>query len=504
MQKKFLSAFVFGAFALASPVLAAGHPPSGVERAFLAAKQDGLNSLTAFFTAFPKGADLHNHLSGAIYAESYVRWAQSSGLCVDAATLTLDRPPCTAAKPAVADYLQQPGNTANLLNAFSMRDGPVGGVAGHDHFFASFGKFNTAATVGFDNGLAELALRADRENLRHLELMLGIDGKDVQAIAGKLHWRDDFSAMKAEAEALGLDAAVARARDYIDAREITARALLGCPHDAQAPGCGVDIGFIPHLNRTAAPATVFVEALIGTALARTDPHILGLNIVAPEDNPTALRDYALHMRILAFAASDGAPVHLALHAGELTPRLAPPEDLQNHIRQAVEIGHAERIGHGSDIAFETDSRQLLAEMRAKRIAVELALTSNEQILGLDAQTSPFRLYRRAGVPIVLATDDAGVERTTLSLEYAKAAAWFDLSYADAKALSIASLRYSFVPGADLWRDADATLRAAPCAHDAPPKPASAACQSFLAANRRAALEWDLLGRFAVFEQGYGR
>jgi len=37
----------------------------------------------------PKGADLHNHLSGAIYAESYIKWAADKGLCVNQTTMTL-------------------------------------------------------------------------------------------------------------------------------------------------------------------------------------------------------------------------------------------------------------------------------------------------------------------------------------------------------------------------------------------------------------------------------
>jgi len=31
--------------------------------------------LLPFLREMPKGGDLHNHLSGAIYAESYLRWA---------------------------------------------------------------------------------------------------------------------------------------------------------------------------------------------------------------------------------------------------------------------------------------------------------------------------------------------------------------------------------------------------------------------------------------------
>src|SRR4051812_11119898 len=32
------------------------------------------DQLAAFLTAVPKGGDLHNHLSGAVYAETYLDW----------------------------------------------------------------------------------------------------------------------------------------------------------------------------------------------------------------------------------------------------------------------------------------------------------------------------------------------------------------------------------------------------------------------------------------------
>src|SRR5215467_13083660 len=35
----------------------------------------------------PKGADLHNHLSGAVYAESWIRAAAEDSLCVNLASL---------------------------------------------------------------------------------------------------------------------------------------------------------------------------------------------------------------------------------------------------------------------------------------------------------------------------------------------------------------------------------------------------------------------------------
>src|SRR4029079_15809938 len=55
--------------------------------------------LLEFLLRMPKGGDLHTHLSGAAYAESYVRWAAAAGLCFDPAALALSPPPCDTAPP---------------------------------------------------------------------------------------------------------------------------------------------------------------------------------------------------------------------------------------------------------------------------------------------------------------------------------------------------------------------------------------------------------------------
>lgn len=43
-------------------------------------------SLYAFLLRMPKGSDLHNHVSGAAYAESYLRAAAMDGLCANPRT----------------------------------------------------------------------------------------------------------------------------------------------------------------------------------------------------------------------------------------------------------------------------------------------------------------------------------------------------------------------------------------------------------------------------------
>ena len=63
------------------------------------------NLLLAFLREMPKGGDLHNHLTGSVYAESYIQWAADEGECVYPKTLSFSAPPCNAPAVPVKDAL---------------------------------------------------------------------------------------------------------------------------------------------------------------------------------------------------------------------------------------------------------------------------------------------------------------------------------------------------------------------------------------------------------------
>jgi adenosine deaminase/adenosine deaminase CECR1 len=107
-------------------------------------------------------------------------------------------------------------------------------------------------------------------------------------------------------------------------------------------------------------------------------------------------------------------VKLALHAGELSLGMVQPEGLTFHIKDAIDVAGANRIGHGMDIAHESNPLAIMKKMRDAKIAVEVNLSSNDFILGIKEQAHPVTLYRKYGVPFVLSTDDAGVSRNNLS------------------------------------------------------------------------------------------
>ena len=101
-------------------------------RAFNTAKQSPLQ-LSALLDRMPKGADLHMHLSGAIYAETFLKDAASDGLCVNSSTLSFFKPKATTRSippQPVCGEGNVPADSVfknqhlydQLVDSFSMRD----------------------------------------------------------------------------------------------------------------------------------------------------------------------------------------------------------------------------------------------------------------------------------------------------------------------------------------------------------------------------------------------
>ena len=127
--------------------------------------------LEAFLRPFPKGADLHNHLSGAIYAESFLKWAAADGLCIDRRHLALTEPPCRNEMVPATTALDDRNLYDALVTAFSMHDFLPDDETGHDHFFATFEKFAPAEAAREGDMLAEALQRAASDHVVYLELM---------------------------------------------------------------------------------------------------------------------------------------------------------------------------------------------------------------------------------------------------------------------------------------------------------------------------------------------
>lgn len=180
-----------------------------------------------------------------------------------------------------------------------------------------------------------------------------------------------------------------------------------------------------------------------------DSLIVGVNLVSPEDGAVSMRDYTLHMLMVADLHRRFPKVRYSLHAGELAMGMVRPELLRYHIRQAVEVAGAQRIGHGVDIAHEEQAIQLLEEMHQRDVAVEINLSSNEFILHVKNEEHPILFYYTHKVPVTISTDDAGVLRTDLTQQYVLLASRYpSLRYSDIKGIVRNSINYSFLSPID--------------------------------------------------------
>lgn len=500
-------------------------------RAFNTAKQNPLE-LAAFLRRMPKGADLHMHLSGAIYAETFLKDAASDSLCVKLATLSFfkaaamtrsipPQPVCGEGSVRAASAFTDQHLYDELVDSFSMRSFvPSAGTSGHDQFFATFDRFGEIDKSHAGEWLDEVATRAAAQNEQYLEIMQTPTFSQAAQLGRKIGWPS--SSANATANSTGdatgtAPSELARLREAllrgglrdeveVDRKELSdalasRNQIENCGTPQATAACAVKVRFLGQVLRAFPPEQVFAQTLLYFELASTDPDVVGINFVQPEDAYLAMSEYHRQMLMLDYLHSVYPKVHITLHAGELAPGLVPPAGLRFHIREAVELGHAERIGHGVDIMYEDHPHALLKEMAAHHIMVEINLTSNDVILGVDARHHPLPIYRAAKVPVALSTDDEGVSRITLTHEYTRAALDFSFSYLDLKDMARTSIEHSFLPGVSLWQTQDSFLHvnsacAAQPLGDVRP---TTRCSSFLASSEKAAQQWELESRFQAFE-----
>jgi adenosine deaminase/adenosine deaminase CECR1 len=471
MQKKLSIGL---AFALALAGSAQARPASATRHAneaatarhyaaLVAGTEPKLAELTMFFSQMPKGGDLHHHYSGAIYAEQYVDFLDKQGYCVnkqgyrivtDKALVEAERAKapkertCLSSNDVYADDLAwrellQRWSSKDFHNHGALQDPP------DRQFFQTFGYFGPVSNANFHEGLLALKERAIKENVSYIETMFKMSPFVASPDFDKQAWQnagDDAAfdgQMRAWMAALDQDPAFNRAIADFTAKIDEAAAGIDDDH--------FTMRYQTYVLRLLNPSQVFSSMLAGFKAASGSDKIVGVNIVGQESQAVSMRDYTLHMKMFRFLKSVYPKVKVALHAGELALGDVPPEALQFHIDQALTLAHADRIGHGIDLAHESNVAAIMKTMRERGVPVEINLTSNAFINGVQGANHPVTLYRKYGVPYVISTDDAGVTRHNLSGEYVLFASRYKPGYAELKQASYNSIRYSFLASADKTR-----------------------------------------------------
>ncbi|MBI4778750.1 hypothetical protein HY792_07530 [Candidatus Desantisbacteria bacterium] len=419
-----------------------------MEKRLQLAKRSG-PELIVFLRQMPKGGDLHNHLSGATYSDFMLDSARKNSLNYNLTTNLFTAEPIIDGKIISLDTLESNNiYLAQFKNIYSMRGWHSNTIDGHDLFFNTFGYMNSSGRT-VEEMLLEVVKRNLYENVQYLEVM-------VQSIPDPLH--DEFKSALETFDMEDLESAYIQLKNKLADTDIVTPITQNINSREKVlrdngiiPGDRIDVRYIQQLCRASSTAKgFFIDTFLYMAAMQADQRIVAINMVQAEDAPGSRRNFDDQMAIVDFLWQRMGKPTISLHAGELVLRDSPVESMQNRIQDSISKGHARRIGHGVAVAWEERVMDLLSRMRDKKILVEICLSSNASILGVEGNEHPFILYRRANVPVAICTDDEGVSRSNLTVEYSKAVMTYDLSYADLITLARNSLEFSFMQGESLY------------------------------------------------------
>src|SRR5277367_6646387 len=296
-MKKTVSTWMIIAAVLASgsPASTQSQSPTDRTAKYLESARNSPVALLDFLERMPKGGDLHHHLTGAVYAESYIDYAVEDGLCIDKVAATLSASPCdaTAGRVPAAQALTDFPLRNHVIDTWSIRNfvpAPEDRDVRH-HFFAAFGKFEPVTNKHWGEMLAEVVHRAGAQNEIYLETMLTPDQGEATKLGRALGWNDDFAAMRSRLLTGGMAQVVSDARKNLDAGENGMRTILRCDTANPDPGCSLTLRFQNQVLRAFPKEEVFAQMLAGFELASTDPRVVAVNLVQSQDEYRALHDF---------------------------------------------------------------------------------------------------------------------------------------------------------------------------------------------------------------------
>ena len=451
--------------------------------------------LTAFLRAFPKGAELHTHLAGAVRTTSIIQFGAAQG---DVFT-----PPDGATPFPFADALGPGPQRRAAIDGMSVYRMPPGTLATHNHFFITFGAMPGLQAHARQQSYAQMTNRAARAGLLYQEIMETYLLGDIAAAGAQVGMSDDLEATRTAMLRGPLTGLIANADRQIRTDMTGFRRLQHCGTPNAALGCGVRVRIIWQSIRVLPPAEAYALMIAGFELAHRNPYVVGNTLVDKEEAPQSLRDFPLQMRMYAHLRQVYRDDRITLHAGEMTPKFAPQSALRDHIRASINAG-SRRIGHGVDIRWEDGSAQLMRLMARRHIAVEVNLKSNEVLLGIQGRDSQFDAYRRVGVPMVLGSDDQGEFNSGITDDWLRAVTRQKADYPELVTLARNSLEYSFAPGHSIWvSTAPRPWRMVPaCTTSVPGVIRTPSCAAYVNGSLKARMQWDEERRLGAFVRAH--
>lgn len=413
--------------------------------------KDSRPELVHFLQGLPKGADLHNHLDGSVFSEHALHSAEQKGLNYDLVANAFTTADLSESVISLVAMQQSSVHFRAFREAFSIRAWKQVPDSGRDQFFDVFGRI-ASSQISEGTMLRNSVRQANTQNIQHLELIAPVVPSDVQ---------NKFDDALVNFDINDLENAYAQVVDLITQNSTTTAIKARIDNwenegfaDVVDQQTSASVRYIGYIIRVIGLRDFFIATASNLAAVNADDRIVSLTLVVPEDLPAAVADFDKQMKIIDFLWQKMGQPNLSLHAGELNLEDATLDVMKDRIRKSIDLGHSRRVGHGVSIAWEENADDLLIQMATNKTLVEICLTSNEAILDIQGREHPFELYRKYNVPMSLNTDDEGVSRSPLTLEFVKAIERYNLSYAYVLELARNSLEYSFLGGISLFEGGD--------------------------------------------------
>jgi adenosine deaminase len=169
--------------------------------------------------------------------------------------------------------------------------------------------------------------------------------------------------------------------------------------------------------------------VLNAALAHIQHGVVGIDLAGQEEG------YSCEPFAAIFRLAKDLGLYTTVHAGEWVGA--------ESVRAALDILHADRIGHG---VRALDDPELLARLVEQQIPLEVCPTTNVHSGVVETfSVHPLPHLLSAGVMVTVNTDDPLISNVTLTDELRYSVSTFGLSWAQIQQLMLNAARAAFLP-----------------------------------------------------------
>jgi adenosine deaminase len=193
---------------------------------------------------------------------------------------------------------------------------------------------------------------------------------------------------------------------------------------------GVRVGLLASVNRH--ESVELAEQVAWLAAERIERGLVGMDLAGNEVEFPA-EPFAGILR-----EAQQAGLRITVHAGEWAGA--------DSVRVALDVLHAERVGHGVRVL---EDPSVVAMAKERGTVFEVCITSNLQTGAVPSlQVHPLMKMLGKGLNVILGTDDPSISQITLADEYRQACEDLGLSPEGLKVRILAAAQASFLPVAE--------------------------------------------------------